>query len=562
MRTTTKFFILAGLLLTANLSAFGQSLFKTDISPQLNNPLPFSKGININTWLEPYESCRSGITHFGKQDLVNIKNMGADVVRIPIHFNEWTTENVNYTLDPLLFEVLDNIVEWSQEIKLYVILDCHNDGKTPTTPDIERFLSRIWAQVALRYRTMSKYVIYEIMNEPFGIDLATWGEIQGRVIKVIRQSDTNHSIIVGGADHNSVKGLLALPYYEDFGLIYSFHDYDPYIFTYQGVQWGNAPNLSHIPFPYDEKKMPILSTNSNNLEKRLYSTYRRDSEKMTLSIPLDKAVAFANGRRAPLLCGEFGAGIKYAHTKDRINWYKTMTSILDERKITRIHWSYTGDFGIFKLGTSNIFPKDLDVSVVHALGLDVPNYRIFTWEEDGRRSGVYSLYQSKFAQKVKASLSFDPEKPNPNLFKRDGKNGERAIHFPYFGKYDFIKFTFSNTCDFTSLYAKNACVEFYAKTTDPNVKFQLWFENSGIADRKWRATAYVIAQMLPANGQWHKISIPLADFIDSGTYDEVKKMYIQGQGKFTWSDIASFGIQNTNRALENGITIKDVIITY
>ena len=49
-------------------------------------PAPFSKGVNFSNWLEhrPAEDIRADM--FTREDFVNVKKLGCDVIRLPIHF--------------------------------------------------------------------------------------------------------------------------------------------------------------------------------------------------------------------------------------------------------------------------------------------------------------------------------------------------------------------------------------------------------------------------------------------------------------------------------------------
>ena len=89
------------------------------------------------------------------------------------------------------------------------------------------------------YAYYSGYVFYEVLNEPHGIADGVWGSIQQSVIDAIRTEDAVHYIIVGGANWNSYNNLSALPLYSDTKLIYTFHFYDPFVFTHQGASWSN-----------------------------------------------------------------------------------------------------------------------------------------------------------------------------------------------------------------------------------------------------------------------------------------------------------------------------------
>ena len=60
--------------------------------PKVEKKLPYSKGLNISEWLEPVPGFIDGhFDSFGKQDFIDIKNLGVEVVRIPTHFDTFSS---------------------------------------------------------------------------------------------------------------------------------------------------------------------------------------------------------------------------------------------------------------------------------------------------------------------------------------------------------------------------------------------------------------------------------------------------------------------------------------
>ena len=114
----------------------------------------------------------------------------------------------DYTLDPLFLNFLDQAVDWSEELNIYLILDNHSfDPAVSTSPDIENILIKVWPQLANRYKSRSDFLLYEVLNEPHGIKDNLWGSIQQSVIDAIRSEDDKHQIIVGGVNYNSYTTL-------------------------------------------------------------------------------------------------------------------------------------------------------------------------------------------------------------------------------------------------------------------------------------------------------------------------------------------------------------------
>jgi endoglucanase len=191
-------------------------------------------------------------------------------------------------------------------------------------------------------------------------------------IETIRQIDTRHPIIVGGTDYNSIRKLAAIPEYSDPGLIYTFHFYDPHVFTHQGATWGDPSfaSLSGVPFPADAKRMPPVPPDLQRTwaGDALVLHYEHDAALTTLRSTLDKAAAFSRSRDVPVFCGEFGAYMVNSLPADRVRWYAAVTDMLDKRGIARTSWDYFGGFGIFNTQSGGDFCTDLNTDVVRALG--------------------------------------------------------------------------------------------------------------------------------------------------------------------------------------------------
>jgi endoglucanase len=343
------------------------------------NPAPFSKGVNFSGWFETSGARAIQFSRFVEQDFINVKSMGADVIRLPVRMHDMTGGAPEYVLDPLLMRYLDTAVGWAEKHQLYVIIDNHSfDPAAPTAENIDGILLKVWAQIARRYKDRGKYVIYEILNEPHGISDARWGEIQGLAIEAIRKIDATHAIIAGGADYNSINKLSSIPKYSDPNLIYTFHFYDPHIFTHQGASWGEPPlaSLAGVPFPADAKRMPQIPDDLKEtwVEDAL-TNYKRDAAFSRLAASLDKAVAFSRERNVPVFCGEFGVYMVQSPEKDRIIWYELITGMLEKRNIARASRDYFGAFGIFSSPTGTDFRGEVNINLVRAMGFIPPPQR-------------------------------------------------------------------------------------------------------------------------------------------------------------------------------------------
>ena len=343
------------------------------------NAAPFSRGVNFSQWFEGPNAQAIQFKKFTEQDFINVKSMGADVIRLPVTMHSMTGGAPEYVLDPQLLKFLDTAVGWAEKHQLYFIIDNHSfDPVASTDENIDGILLKVWTQIAARYKNRSQYVVYEILNEPHGISDSRWGAIQGMAIDTIRKIDRTHAIIVGGTDYNSISKLSSLPEYYDHNLIYTFHFYDPLIFTHQGATWSSPSlaSLAGVPFPAEGRRIPRTTGDlTGTWVEDALKNYKNDASFSTLAASLDKTVAFSRERNVPVFCGEFGVYMLQSPAKDRVLWYEFVTGLLERRNIARTSWDYFGGFGIFNNQTGKDFRSDVNVDVVRALGFIPPPQR-------------------------------------------------------------------------------------------------------------------------------------------------------------------------------------------
>jgi len=340
----------------------------------MNNKVPFSRGFNFSKWFESRGFKEIVFEKFDEMDFMNVKSLGADVIRVPIAFHNFFIDD-NNTLEPGLLNYLDTAADWAEKHKIYFIIDNHSFHPIePTDVNIDKILIPVWEQISRRFKDRSEYIIYEILNEPHGIEDSIWGKIQGDTINAIRKIDKERFIIVGGTNYNSIEKMLTVPAYKDKNLIYTFHFYDPHLFTHQGATW-NKPSLiplANLQFPADENFKPDVymhETFKDTWVQKSLENYKNDSKYTVLSATLKRAANFAKDRNVPVFCGEFGVFMQQSPNEDRVKWYKFICEELQSLGIAWITWDYFGGFGVFKTQYKGKFPDELNMEVVKAMGL-------------------------------------------------------------------------------------------------------------------------------------------------------------------------------------------------
>lgn len=522
---------------------------------------PFSKGVNFSVWLEKPHAGLVQKNLFCEQDFKDVRELGCDAIRLPVHFENLSSGPGEYIIDSYIFSILDNAVKWAAEQKIFLILDNHSWSPAENTAkDVEKRLLKIWPQIAERYKDSGKYLVYEILNEPHGIENAKWGKIQQKVIEAIREIDKTHTIVVGGANWNSFDSLLALPKFQDKNLIYTFHYYEPMMFTHQGASWSEGlERIKKVPFPYAKEKIPPKPKNPNVTENWYYENYENASSPESMSAPFEKLAKFSAERNAPVWCGEFGVYMDFASHEERVKWYEVVTEYLDGANIARTNWDYRNSFGLFKKESDEFFPDDLDDEILRSLKYDIPKKTAqnLSWHERAKKSGDFSIYENSFAPGLRVRTWFGGDEKFCHLERQDS-SGENFVELGRVKTYNGLYVDFLGGADFSDEKSQDYFLEFEASTKQPGVKIQVYFENGKKSQEKWRCAAKVPSEILPPDGEWHKVKIPLEDFQDIGAWNDEKKQWVSSRGLFDWSDIRQIAFSNEGAKITKGIRFKKI----
>ena len=65
-------------------------LFLIIINAAWSSETPFKRGVNLTGWLQTSNVRQIQLTKFTKQDFINIKSLGCDVIRLPINLHAMT----------------------------------------------------------------------------------------------------------------------------------------------------------------------------------------------------------------------------------------------------------------------------------------------------------------------------------------------------------------------------------------------------------------------------------------------------------------------------------------
>jgi hypothetical protein len=173
-----------------------------------------------------------------KADIDFLARTGCNTLRVPLHFKFFLEEKGEG------FRLLDRVVEWSRAAGLDLILDLHcaPGGQTGTNIDdslghpwlfesasAQEQLLTVWKNLARRYRDEPVILGYDLLNEPlpaFPGNEKYKSELEPlfrRVLEAVRAIDSNHLVILTGANWDSDFKVLGAPFAKN--VAYTFHKY-------------------------------------------------------------------------------------------------------------------------------------------------------------------------------------------------------------------------------------------------------------------------------------------------------------------------------------------------
>lgn len=220
----------------------------------------------------------------------------------------------------------------------------------------------------------------EVLNEPTGDCDAIWQNAGPRLwpdqLKRLhaaaRAGAPDLPIVVSGACWGGIEGLedLGTDLPLDDNLLFSFHSYDPFLFSHQAASWTGGPTgfFSDVPYPperIDDALAQTLVTAAEARARAAGSTIApaelaqtmadyRSGGRAIVGADIRRAAAWADSHGIPrhrLLLGEFGAmredmsGRRFSQP-DRASFLADKREAAEAQGIGWSVWVWTGTFGI------------------------------------------------------------------------------------------------------------------------------------------------------------------------------------------------------------------------
>jgi endoglucanase len=294
-----------------------------------------------------------------------------------------------------------------------------------------------------------------------------------------------------------------------------------------------------------------------------FRNYANDSTYAALNRQLDKAANFARQRNVPVFCGEFGAP-DLANNEDRIRYYQFIVNAFNERNIPWISHDYHHPYGIFNLiyGDDgypvielNDINVNLNVELARVMGFTPPPQRPRRIEQ--LRSN-FTIYDDFLGQRITAANWFSES--ILDLYNSNASEGLHSILWRNFGLWEDFRIFFNRIFDFSFLARNGYRLEFRARTETP-VQFVVNFLNpENSSSFPWRMGSTVDNRMLPPDGRWHTISIPLANMREQGGYCNTTRQFLNPRGQFTWNQVNTLLFLSSQEGRNNRLFIDSIRI--
>lgn len=360
----------------------------------VNTPPPpadlpsLKRGINLSHWL----------THYGRQpvvkdDLVMIKNAGFDHVRIAFDpgYLGWNPDDAeNPGLLPLIAK-LDVAINLAIDNGLVAMVDFHPNSSLKTRIETEASVQsafvKLWETLANRYQSKpGGSIVYELMNEPqyWTSGPTAWYELRQKALSAVRAKDAKHLVLISGGYGGGLRGIVESPVVTDNAVAYTFHYYEPYLFTHNGAPW--EPHLSQVEdmftgllYPASLNSMDniVLKSGANNtVVSNAINDYKSQGwgyQRILSDISGVKTWA-ANHGNAKVYCNEFGVLRLTQDETSRSNYLKDVRTAVESAGMGWTVFDYADIFGIAKATGSTYLSGD---------GATIPSdpanpHRIFT----------------------------------------------------------------------------------------------------------------------------------------------------------------------------------------
>jgi len=351
----------------------------------------------------PYQPDRAVPT---RGDLAALRQAGIDFVRLPI--DPGPLFAFSGARRAALISDVVKAVELSLTQNLSVIINFHPNTAThhwnadnlvgdTRAPLLTHYISLVREIALLLTHLDPARVALEPLNEPpQSCTSVDWTVIQSELLRTARTAAPPLTLLATGACGSMIPGLEAIEPLDDPNIVYTFHFYEPYVFSHQGAPWmASEPMyryLNAVPWPSaaGSKQRTLAAvaarmaadTSTPATEKReiaatiervLAQYFDARPDRHYIDRHLARVTTWADHHgiaRDGILLGEFGAlrtDGRYvaAAEPDRARYIKDVRESCESAEIPWAFWNFFDGMGLTIDDRTHAF----DPAIASALGL-------------------------------------------------------------------------------------------------------------------------------------------------------------------------------------------------
>lgn len=343
--------------------------------------LNFSKGVNLGGWLSQYKEYDHA--HFRsfiiRRDIEQIASWGFDHIRLPVDYPILEADESPGVYREDGFAYIDACFEWCEAQGLGIVFDLHhapgftfNNALQAETMHLNTLFSnedgqqrfiQLWEAIIRRYKDARIPVIFELLNEVVLPDSEPWNILARRTLHAIRAIAPACQVMIGGNHNNAASELKNLDLVDDPHVCYTFHFYEPLLFTHQKAPWVQVAVEydQELSYPGEYLNLQAFLARAPQYHTAFDWQVGRLLDRELMRIFLQPALDFVRKTGRDLYCGEFGV-IEYVNPISRQNWHADLVYFLRQHKIGWGVWTYKQlNFGLVDAYGQVVDPALLDI---------------------------------------------------------------------------------------------------------------------------------------------------------------------------------------------------------
>jgi Cellulase (glycosyl hydrolase family 5) len=403
--------------------ALGAASSRTTLEARASlSPLRLRRGVNTFPWFSLTREFPAPRTDYdwppfqlqrpvpAPSDLARLRRIGFDFIRIPVDPGPFLAGNPEQRKS--LLGDLSEAVRAALAVDLSVVVNLEANIAThhwtpsfmtgsPRAPGFAAYLDLVAEVARLLSRFAENRVALEPINEPGGAcDSSDYRNVRLELLRTARSAASRLTLVATGGCGSLVQGLADFdpsPLERLRPLLFTFHFYEPYLFTHQGAPWIREPiyrSLNAVPWPGSagslERTLEAVRSRMNKdvattaadkvtvysqTERELKVYFEARPARSFIDRYLGIVDAWAKRHGIPkeqVLMGEFGvlrADQRYAGAAapDRARYVEDVRRSAEAFGFPWAFWNLFDGMGIMDDRT-----HEFDPAIVAALGLNVP----------------------------------------------------------------------------------------------------------------------------------------------------------------------------------------------